>query len=1010
VRTEIDFAAGTGGPVGRGLLSSSPAGIDARAGKTRAMDTYLGYRLLARDLDKSLARKAKEPQVARDSAYFEATIRTVKTVDAFLGNRRLYTYAMKAYGLEDMIYAKAFMRRVLSEGVADRNSFANRLTDSRYKTFAAAFNFAAGMGASASGADAPYDPKTASAARAPTPTPAIIAGTPALLPIRNADGRVVFDGLFDFSRMNEAAFTLETKLDGDTTRTGTIVLNAETLGRLQARLGFADLSRLTGPDLVRAINAQIEATGETGLKGTVAASLDRDGALVFTTTDHLDLGADRRAGGTGAGADKAYAGAGTQRTILLRNADLSSEVKVAVDLGYGKVGSGLIDDAPTHRAVSPAAETGTAARITGSRTFAAAETLDFSAGGEVRLGLATKLDAGTTRWGVVALNAATLTQHAADLSRVMPKELAAALNAQIDATGASGLRGTVRAALDAAGRLVLTTTDHVALGSDGRRGGSGGAADTVYAGTGADRSLAVSLVGAGGAPGTPLDIGLGAAGGLQASGRGTVSAEATRLAGARTFAPTDTFDFSGPRDASAARELDYIGTREISFDLTTHLDAVTPRTGRITLNAEILDALKTRTKVEGLAGMDLSRVTPAELVAAINAQIEATGDAGLKGTVRASLDAMGQIAFTTTDHVLPGTAGAADGSGARADRAYAASGAERTIEVRSADTSRIFASGFDIGFGIDQKRDANGQGAWRAGAAARVAGSRAFGAADTIDFSGTNEVAFSLATRLDAATERAGRIVINARTLKGMVGDLARVTPAELVAAINAQIDATGRTGLQGTVRASLDADGRVVVKTTDYLDLGADAAFGGFGKAGDTAYSGVGRDRTLLLQNIDRTAATQTGIDIGFGIDNGPDATARNAAKAYLRQALEADAGADDAGVRLALYFSRVGPRIRSGFDVLADKALSQVISTVLNLPETTGASSEAVAARARLIERRIDLRTFQDPKKLEAFVGRFAVMWDSRNSAPPPALALFGGGGGTEPLYGAMRRRSWF
>lgn len=967
------------------------------------MDTYLSYRLFSRDIEKSLSRKAKESQVARESAYFEAHIRTVRTVDEFLGDRRLYTYAMKAYGLEDMIYAKAFMRRVLSEGIADRNSFANRLTDSRYKTFAAAFDFAAGMGARASGADAPFDP----AARVPVPRPAVISGTPALLPMKDENGRVVFDGLFDFSGLNEAAFTLETKLDGDTTRTGRIVLNAETLGRLQAKLGFADLSRLTGPDLVRAIDAQIEATGDTGLKGTLAVSLDPAGRLVFTTTNHLDLGADRRAGGAGAGADKAYAATGTQRTILLRNADLTATTQVAVDLGFGKAGLGPLDDAPTHRAVSPAAETGTAARITGSRNFSATDTLDFSRGGEVRLGLATKLDAGTTRWGFIALNASTLKQQAADLSRVTPAELVAAVNAQIDATEAGGLRGTVRASLDSAGRLAFTTTDHVALGADGRRGGSGGAADTVYAGVGAERSVAVSLVGAGGAPGTPLDIGFGMTGGVQASGGGTASADPTRLAGSRTFEPTDTFDFSGPLDASAAREFDYIGAQEISFDLTTNLDAVTPRTGRITLNAEILHALKTRTKVEALATMTLSRVTPAELVAAINAQIEATGDAGLKGTVRASLDAAGRIAFTTSDHVL---SGAADGTGARTDRVYAASGSERTIEVRSADTSRLFTSGFDIGFGIDRKRDASRQGSWRDGTAALVAGSRAYEASDTIDFSGTNEVAFQLATRLDAATERAGRIVVNAQTLKGTVGDLAKVTPAELLRAINAQIDATGRTGLQGTVRASLSATRRIVIRTTDYLDLGADGTFGGFGKDGDTTYSGVGSGRTLSLQNIDRTAATQTGIDIGFGVDNGPDATARSAAKAYLRQALETDAGEDNTGVRLALYFSRVGPSIRSGFDILADKGLSQVVATVLNLPETTGASSEAVSARARLIERRIDIKSFQDSRKLEAFVGRFTVMWDSKNSTPSPVLSLFGSVGANEPLYGAMSRRSWF
>ncbi len=50
---------------------------------------------------------------------------------------------MKAFGLEDMDYAKAFMVKALKEGVSDSDSFANKLTDKRYAEFVSAFNFAA---------------------------------------------------------------------------------------------------------------------------------------------------------------------------------------------------------------------------------------------------------------------------------------------------------------------------------------------------------------------------------------------------------------------------------------------------------------------------------------------------------------------------------------------------------------------------------------------------------------------------------------------------------------------------------------------------------------------------------------------------------------------------------------------------------------------------------------------------------------------------------------------------
>ena len=49
---------------------------------------------------------------------------------------------MKAYGLEDMDYAKAFMVKALKEGVDDPDSFANKLTDKRYAEFVTTFNFA----------------------------------------------------------------------------------------------------------------------------------------------------------------------------------------------------------------------------------------------------------------------------------------------------------------------------------------------------------------------------------------------------------------------------------------------------------------------------------------------------------------------------------------------------------------------------------------------------------------------------------------------------------------------------------------------------------------------------------------------------------------------------------------------------------------------------------------------------------------------------------------------------
>jgi hypothetical protein len=103
--------------------------------------TYITYQRLTHDLTKTLAQTASKPEVEREREYYEANIGSVKSVDDFLSNQRLFSYAMKAYGLSDMTFAKAFMRKVLESDLNDDKSFARQLVDSRYVAFASAFNF-----------------------------------------------------------------------------------------------------------------------------------------------------------------------------------------------------------------------------------------------------------------------------------------------------------------------------------------------------------------------------------------------------------------------------------------------------------------------------------------------------------------------------------------------------------------------------------------------------------------------------------------------------------------------------------------------------------------------------------------------------------------------------------------------------------------------------------------------------------------------------------------------------
>ncbi|TVR08968.1 MAG: DUF1217 domain-containing protein [Salinarimonadaceae bacterium] len=105
------------------------------------LSTSLSFSLVARDLPRALERTAQSPMTARAIAHYEERIGQIKSIDDFMADERVYRFALKAYGLEDMAYAKAFIRKALEGGIDDRDSFANQLADRRYREFVEAFNF-----------------------------------------------------------------------------------------------------------------------------------------------------------------------------------------------------------------------------------------------------------------------------------------------------------------------------------------------------------------------------------------------------------------------------------------------------------------------------------------------------------------------------------------------------------------------------------------------------------------------------------------------------------------------------------------------------------------------------------------------------------------------------------------------------------------------------------------------------------------------------------------------------
>lgn len=91
------------------------------------------------DKDQELIRN--EPQHAREIAYFLDNIGNVENVEDLTEDYRLYSFVMKAYDLEDQIFGKAMMEKVLESDINDSSALVNRLTDSRFKEFHNAMGF-----------------------------------------------------------------------------------------------------------------------------------------------------------------------------------------------------------------------------------------------------------------------------------------------------------------------------------------------------------------------------------------------------------------------------------------------------------------------------------------------------------------------------------------------------------------------------------------------------------------------------------------------------------------------------------------------------------------------------------------------------------------------------------------------------------------------------------------------------------------------------------------------------
>ncbi len=103
-----------------------------------------GWTLLSRTIERQTTLFNAAPALQRDTDHFLQSIAGTESADDLVSDRRLLRVALGAFGLQDDIDSRAFVRAIIEQGTGSREALANRLADDRYRAFADAFGFLSG--------------------------------------------------------------------------------------------------------------------------------------------------------------------------------------------------------------------------------------------------------------------------------------------------------------------------------------------------------------------------------------------------------------------------------------------------------------------------------------------------------------------------------------------------------------------------------------------------------------------------------------------------------------------------------------------------------------------------------------------------------------------------------------------------------------------------------------------------------------------------------------------------
>jgi hypothetical protein len=100
-----------------------------------------GWTFLERTRERQEAAFQKSPTIIRRTTDFTERIARVASAEDLVRDRALLEVALGAFGLEDDLRNRFFIRKVLEEGTVSPSALANRLSDKRYLALSEAFGF-----------------------------------------------------------------------------------------------------------------------------------------------------------------------------------------------------------------------------------------------------------------------------------------------------------------------------------------------------------------------------------------------------------------------------------------------------------------------------------------------------------------------------------------------------------------------------------------------------------------------------------------------------------------------------------------------------------------------------------------------------------------------------------------------------------------------------------------------------------------------------------------------------